>query len=342
VVFTDDAVAVPLAVKGRPPSGFQAGVPLRVATAIRLRSRARNGPWLEHRDDQVAWAPFGAGPEPLGVLALVPNAAPAHGPGGGGQLLAAAIDFAVVAAGLITTALLKDGADARHAELGDLLSRQAFRPVFQPIVSLDTGSTIGFEALTRFTDGSEPQVRFAEAGALNRGIQLETATLAAALRAAANIPPSCWVSVNVSPALVLEGRLLGDLLESCPATIVLELTEHDPVEDYAKLSSALAELRPAARLSIDDAGSGFASLRHVLALEPDFVKLDQSWVSGIEGDPARQALVAGLRHFAQRTGSVLIAEGVETDPERGMLTELDVDLAQGYLFGRPASLSATV
>lgn len=340
VVFSEEALAVPLAVRGTSPDGLQAGMPLPAASAARLHARARNGPWLDRHDEgPVAWAPFGTAMEPLGVLALVASPAGAQGPGATAQLLAAAIDFAAVAEGLVTPALLEGGRhDARRAALSDLLRRQAFVPVFQPVVDLAGGGVIGFEALTRFSDGALPQLRFAQAAALDRGIELETATLAAALRAASGIAASCWLSVNVSPALVLENRLLRGLLQRSTHQLVLEITEHDPVNDYTELSSALAELRPSYRLSVDDAGSGFASLRHVLILEPDFVKLDRSWVSGIHADPARQALVAGLGHFTERTGSSLIAEGVETEPERQMLTELDVDLAQGYLFGQPTPL----
>jgi EAL domain-containing protein (putative c-di-GMP-specific phosphodiesterase class I)/DNA-binding response OmpR family regulator len=341
VLFPEEGGAVPLSVKGSAPDSLRPGVPLSADASADLRAHARGGPWVERGAARVAWAPFGTGTEPLGALGLVaadgePDAAMAEA-----QLLATAIDFATVASGLLTPALLERGEpDIRRARLDDLLVRQAFAPVFQPIVRLGDGGVIGFEALTRFTDGTPPMVRFAEASALDRGIDLETATLAAALRAASGLPPGCWVSVNVSPALVLDGRRLRNLLARCTVQIVLELTEHDPVGDYRQLSDALDELRPAARLSVDDAGSGFASLRHVLALEPDYVKLDQSWVTGIHGDPARQALVAGLGHFAERTGSLLIAEGIETDHERGMLTELAVDLGQGYLFGRPLSMPA--
>jgi EAL domain-containing protein (putative c-di-GMP-specific phosphodiesterase class I) len=94
------------------------------------------------------------------------------------------------------------------------------------------------------------------------------------------------------------------------------------------------------RLSVDDAGSGFASLRHILRLEPDFIKLDRSWVHGVDTDPARQAMIAGLRHFADQTGAQLIAEGIERDEERAALITLDVDLGQGYLLGRPAPVEA--
>ncbi|MGI8683948.1 MAG: EAL domain-containing protein [Acidimicrobiales bacterium] len=340
VAFTADDVAVPLGIQGTPPAGLRSGVPLPPGTATRLRANARTGPWVETVDGAVAWAPFGPAGEPLGVLALLGNGGPRVAAATGNLLLAAAIDFAAVAGGLVTPALLAGGAHEARAHLAEVLRRQAFSPVFQPIVALATGAVLGFEALTRFTDGTAPQARFAEAAALNRGIDLETATLAAALRAASGLPPGCWVSVNVSPALVLERHALPGLITNCGVQVVLEITEHDPVTDYVELSTALAELRPLARLSVDDAGSGFASLRHVVTLEPEFVKLDQSWVAGIDDDHARQALVAGLSHFAGKTGSVLIAEGVETAPERGMLQELEVDMAQGFLFGRPRPAGA--
>jgi len=333
VAFTDD-VAVPLGLDGMPPAGLRPGVPLPPGTAARLLANARTGPWVETVDGAIAWAPFGPPGEPLGVLALRGNGGP-QGSAAGNQLLAAAIDFAAVAGGLVTPALLAGGTYDARAHLAEVLRRQAFSPVFQPIVTLTNGAVLGFEALTRFSDGAQPQARFAQAAALDRGIDLETATLAAALRAASGLPTGCWVSVNVSPSLVLERTVLPALIGKCRVQVVLEITEHDPVDDYPQLSAALGELRPRTRLSVDDAGSGFASLRHVVTLEPEFVKLDQSWVTGIGDDPVRQAMVAGLCHFAGKTGSVLIAEGVETAPERSMLEELQVDMAQGFLFGRP-------
>lgn len=342
IVVFDGSGAVPLAVRGTAPEGIEARVPLPAPDAGRLRAQARNGPWVDHTGGGVAWAPFGTGRDPAGALALVPAARNGHGgtasSGARAQLLAAAIDFATVAGGLLTPSLLTGDTDARRAQLDDLLRHQAFAPVFQPIVSLPDGEVIGFEALTRFADGSDPETRFGEAHSLGRGIEIEVATLAAALRAASGLSQRLWVSVNVSPSLVLEDHRLHRLLSECSVPVVLELTEHDRVSDYNELSQALAELRPACLLSVDDAGSGFASLRHVLVLDPDFVKLDQSWVAGIHSDPARQALVAGLGHFAARTGSSLIAEGVETDPDRGMLAELEVAFGQGYLFGRPGAL----
>lgn len=340
VTFAGGGPALPLAAQGTMPPGLLAGVPLAPEQAAALRAGAGRGPWMEAGPPEVAWAPFGPVHEPWGLLGLVTDATPAPVAGDASQLLAAAIDFATVTGGLVTPALLEGTASDARARLSEILRSRAFAPVFQPIVSLADTTVIGFEALTRFTDGTAPQARFAEAAALDQGLDLEVSTLAAALRAASGLPPGCWVSVNVSPALILEGQALRRLVETSPAQLVLELTEHDRVDDYGELTAALDELRPLSRLSVDDAGSGFASLRHVVTLEPDFVKLDQSWVTGIHDDPSRQALVAGLSHFASRTGSVLIAEGIETDPERGMLAELNVDLGQGFLFGMPSPAGA--
>jgi EAL domain-containing protein (putative c-di-GMP-specific phosphodiesterase class I) len=92
------------------------------------------------------------------------------------------------------------------------------------------------------------------------------------------------------------------------------------------------------RWAIDDAGAGFASLRHVIELRPQEVKLDRGIVKRVDRDPIRQAIIAGLSHFASNAGCLLIAEGVETLAERDKLVELGVAYGQGYLFGGPEPL----
>jgi len=118
--------------------------------------------------------------------------------------------------------------------------------------------------------------------------------------------------------------------------VVLEITEHVDVQDYEILRASLASLGSDVRFAVDDAGAGFASLRHILELAPSHVKLDRGLVARIDTDPARQALVAGLVHFATEIAVMLIAEGVETEDERQTLLRLGVHVGQGYLLGRPA------
>ena len=118
--------------------------------------------------------------------------------------------------------------------------------------------------------------------------------------------------------------------------VVVEITEHDPVEDYAALNAALAPLRAAgARIAVDDTGAGFASMRHVLELHPDIIKIDLAIVQGVDVDPGRGALAGMLASFAGALGILVVAEGVETPVQRDRLLELGVVLGQGDLLGRP-------
>jgi len=257
------------------------------------------------------------------------------------ELLAEAIDFAGVATGLLGLSLhARAERDRRRFDMAALVRSGQFDTAFQPMVELDGGHVIGYEALTRFRDGIGPEERFAEAAGLGLGAELELATLKTAIEASSGLPHGTFLSVNVTPNLVLDSRdHLCDLVGRANRPVVIELTEHDAVEDYPALRSAIREFDPEVRVSIDDAGAGFASLRHVVMLEPDFVKLDRTWVTGIDTDPTRQAMVAGLSHFARTTGCDLVAEGIEVESERAALSELDVKFGQGFLLGRPAAVS---
>jgi EAL domain-containing protein (putative c-di-GMP-specific phosphodiesterase class I) len=166
-------------------------------------------------------------------------------------------------------------------------------------------------------------------------LELEIATLQAALAAAQSLPESAWLNVNASPTLIMSGEPLRALLLGFSRRLVLEVTEHAAITDYPAFRLAMASLGPNVEFAVDDAGVGFASLRHILELQPAFVKLDRWLVSGLEADEARQAMIVGLAHFARSTGCRLIAEGIETDLELAALRSLDIDLGQGYLLGRP-------
>ncbi len=219
------------------------------------------------------------------------------------------------------------------ARIADIIDRRRFDPVFQPVVDLASDRVCGYEALTRFHSGRRPDLCFADAHAVGLGTEFESAAVAAALKAARTLPPGVWLSVNFSPAAVIDGHAAA-VISSADRPIVIEITEHVQIDSYPALRQAIASCGPV-RLSVDDAGAGYASLRHILELQPDFVKLDIGLVRDIDSDPARQALAAGLCHFAVQTSTILIAEGVETEAEANAVRTLGVDLAQGFLFGRP-------
>jgi EAL domain-containing protein (putative c-di-GMP-specific phosphodiesterase class I) len=115
----------------------------------------------------------------------------------------------------------------------------------------------------------------------------------------------------------------------------VEITEHIAIDDYTRLRGTINALGPTVRLAVDDAGAGYSSLRHILELAPDIVKLDIGLVRGIDADSARQALVAGIAGFAIKQNIRLVAEGIETVAELSTLRSLGVDHGQGYLLGRP-------
>lgn len=153
--------------------------------------------------------------------------------------------------------------------------------------------------------------------------------------AAADLPSGGFLTLNVSPQLVVESTMLCGAIDGAARPIVLEITEHAVIEDYSTLRSAMLNIEEV-QYAVDDAGAGYASFRHILELAPTYAKLDRTIIRAIESDPMRQALVAGLDYFALRTRCQLIAEGVETEEEAAALVGLGVALAQGYLFGRPA------
>jgi EAL domain-containing protein (putative c-di-GMP-specific phosphodiesterase class I) len=252
------------------------------------------------------------------------------------EVLPALVEFADITGALIGRSVAdRSRITMRRDAILAIIAAEAFHPVFQPIVDIERDVVVGHEALTRFDDGVPPDVRFAEAAALGLDAELELATLAASLSAAKALPAGEWLNLNVSPVLILAGDALRSLFEGTKRRLVLEVTEHSRVASYPLLLQAMTRLGPNVEFAVDDAGAGFASLRHILELRPAFVKLDRWLITDLETDSARQAMIVGLRHFAQATGCRLIAEGIETEDELAILQALRIRLGQGYLLGRP-------
>jgi EAL domain-containing protein (putative c-di-GMP-specific phosphodiesterase class I)/CheY-like chemotaxis protein len=226
----------------------------------------------------------------------------------------------------------------RLRRIRSVLDKERMNVVVQPIVELASGRTVGFEALARFTEEPirSPADWFADAELVGLSTELELAAVRLALRTIDRLPADAYLSVNVSPTTAMSDRLVPMLLGVAPARTFLEITEHAPIADYDGLVAALRPLRErGVRLAIDDAGSGFASLRHILSLSPDVIKLDISLTQGIDSDRSRRALARGLISFGDEVGTHILGEGVETANEMNTLRELGVPFAQGYYFGRP-------
>lgn len=215
----------------------------------------------------------------------------------------------------------------------------ALTTVFQPIIRLADTEVVGFEALSRFADpaGTPPDRWFSEASSVGLGPDLELKAMRTALQYLPTIPDGVFLALNASPELVLSRKLENLQDVSSLDRLVLELTEHAAVEDYGVIQERLAPFREKGmRVAIDDTGAGFASLRHILLLQPEIIKLDISITRSIDRDPARRALASALVSFAADVGAHLIAEGVETAAELQTLVKLGVEWAQGYHLGRPA------
>jgi EAL domain-containing protein (putative c-di-GMP-specific phosphodiesterase class I)/FixJ family two-component response regulator len=234
---------------------------------------------------------------------------------------------------------------ARVTRLRHVLATGALSMVFQPIVDLTTGHMVGVEALARFahTPHRPPNEWFAEAESVDMGSELELAAIHLALDSLSLLPDDTFLSVNVSPDVVA-GSALRSVLASFPGgRIVLELTEHARINDYDALSPSLDELRAQGiRIAVDDAGSGYSGLQHILRLRPDILKLDHDLTRSIETDHARHALSTSLAHFARELDAVLVAEGIETDAQLAVLRDIHVPWGQGYHLGRPGTLPLPV
>jgi len=213
--------------------------------------------------------------------------------------------------------------------------------LFQPIVDLRFGTVIGVEALSRFgvRPRRSPDRWFAEAAAVGLGIELELAAARKALEHAPALPDGMHLCINVSPDAVCSAELKAALSRQRRDRIVLEITEHAPVDDYDELRRHMAALRTCGvRFAVDDVGAGFSSLRHVVVLRPDFIKLDIALTLGVEHDSVRSALVATMVAFAKQAGTTVIAEGVETRAQLEILRDLGVEYGQGFLLGRPGGM----
>lgn len=231
-------------------------------------------------------------------------------------------------------------------ELGRIIGQRLITPHFQGIFSLSGQELYGYEALSRIVgptsfDSIEELFRVARQGGLLSA--LERLCREQALTTAARQGVHELLFLNVCPAVLADdhrpgvtAKLLGQLgIER--SRVVLEITERSMISDYELFGRVVNHYRRQGyAIAIDDLGDGFAGLKMLAQLEPDYVKLARFLVAGVDRSPVRQALVESIVSFCQRVGIRVIAEGIERREELDYLRSVGIDYGQGYLLARPA------
>lgn len=226
-----------------------------------------------------------------------------------------------------------------------VLTSDALRMVYQPIVSISDNAVVGFESLARFaTEPNRPPDQwFNEAASVGHGTALEIKAILLGLSGLTALPQDTYISVNASPSTILSIDPEALFEKVPPERIVLEITEHAIVQDYSKLHAVIQPFRERGiRLAVDDAGAGYASFRHILRLAPDIIKVDASITRDIDTQLSRRALAAAIIGFASETDTTIIAEGVETEGELAALQDLGVTKVQGFFFHKPMVLEDAI
>jgi EAL domain-containing protein (putative c-di-GMP-specific phosphodiesterase class I) len=254
-------------------------------------------------------------------------------------------------AGGALASLTVEEAESTRRAFARLIAGEGLSMVVQPIVDVRTGAIHAFEALARFAqpgmEGS-PLHWFSVAQELGQRSELERACLRAGLDLLPERPPGTCVSINLSAPVLLEPDTVAMLEQASERLaddlggLIIEITEETLVHGDMDLVKAIEPLRArGARLAVDDMGAGYSGLRQITTVRPSYLKLDRSLVSGIDsdgdGDGERSALVAALAGYSEQVGGLLIAEGIETEPELSLLRRLGVPLIQGYYLSRPGA-----
>lgn len=232
------------------------------------------------------------------------------------------------------------------SRLNEILHQRQLTALFQPIVDMKSGSILGYEGLIRGPSDSplhSPLNLFKVARAHNLSVEIEHLCRRVVLDQFAALKLPGKLFLNVSPEMLLlprakHGETLGYIHEAGinPDRVIIELTENQPMYDYELLREAVMHYRGMGfRIAIDDLGEGFSSLRLWSELRPEYVKIDMHFVQGINQDPVKLQFVRSIQEIAEQSGTVVIAEGIETQAELLLIRDLGIACGQGYHIARP-------
>lgn len=237
-------------------------------------------------------------------------------------------------------------------KLRDIIDNKRLTAVFQPIIDMSTASVIGHEGLIRGPADSplhSPMKLFNTARKYGMVVELEYLARREVLQSFYNQNATGKVFLNISPdVLMSKHSRVGETLKYIeeigllPQQVVIELTENAPATDYQLLREATHHYRAMGfEIAIDDLGEGFSSLRMWSELRPDYVKIDQHFIHGINNDPLKLQFVRSIQEIATKSGARIVAEGIESEQELSAIRDLGISFGQGYHILRPQNQPVT-
>lgn len=242
---------------------------------------------------------------------------------------------------------LLEARDARQSFLQLLLDQQV-TSVYEPIVEVSTKTVFGYESLARGPEGPfhSPLALFGMAEKQGLVFELDCLCRRSGLEGAVGLPDGTKLFLNVLPTCIHDPAFRADRLirtleasELSPSDVVFEISEQESIHNFEVFKEFRDSYRELGfQFALDDTGSGYAGLQTLLEIEPEFIKVDRAFVSGIDHDASRQDMVKALLMMAEKTGARVVGEGLDRIEELEMLGELGIHFGQGWLFGHPTPL----
>lgn len=240
----------------------------------------------------------------------------------------------------------------KNEELINVIRKCRMDTFFQPILSLQNGTTIGYEILNRpeYTKSFPTTDSFYDyVSESNHVLMVESFIQDLALKRyheqikQLKENKDCFIFLNIHPQVLADPNYQKEITMNllakhniAPNQVVLELTEKKAGINYSQFMELVEHYKAEGfRIALDDAGTGYNSLQTLLYLNPDFIKIDKSLIRDIEKVPKKRYLVELILNFASKSETKVIAEGIETVAEYTFLQEMDVDMGQGYAIGKP-------
>ncbi|MCK9395042.1 MAG: GGDEF domain-containing protein [Methylobacter sp.] len=234
-------------------------------------------------------------------------------------------------------------------EIINILDDKLLTPHFQPIVSLNQKKILGYEALIRGPSDSplhSPFNLFTTAERFNLSTRLEFLCREITIQHYADLDIKEKLFINASPLVLLQPEFkkgetlrLLDQYDVNPRSVVIELTEHKPADNYEIMRASAKHYRSMGfEIALDDLGAGYSGLRLWAELLPEYVKIDKHFIHGLHDDPIKLNFVRSIQSMAISLNCSVIAEGIETEDEFKAIEKIGITNAQGYYFARPTAI----